>query len=142
MPTFRIMYEKRLLALGGMRPTACPCTNNAELGRGEVGLGKRMHLSGDGAHRKTEVAGEDDRVRAVRIEVQVVGAVRVRRVLRGRPDATERAGTEEVGAAADARCRQEYAATVGLTGEFATFYTVHRCPFVSAVVFQFKYLNY
>ena len=125
-----------------MRPTAIPCANNAELGRGEVGLGKRMHLSGDGAHREPVVAVDAARVRAAGTEAQDVGAVRVRRELRGQPVVAVRAGTEEAGAAAVARCWQEDAATVGLTGEFASIDTVHSSPFVSAFASQFKYLIY
>ena len=33
------MYEIRMLALGGLRPTAIPCANNAECW-GEVGRGE------------------------------------------------------------------------------------------------------
>ena len=62
------------------------------------GWGKveRMHLFGDGANRVTAAEAVVVPVRIVRAEVQVVGAVRVRRMLRGRPVVAAAAGVGEV----------------------------------------------
>ncbi len=103
------------------------------------GSGAGMHLSGDGSNRMTvaAVAVVAVPVRVARIEVQAVGAVRVRRTLRGRPVVAARTGAVEVVIPAVARRRQEDAYTVFLAGELATLDAVDRRPFVGAVVFQF-----
>ena len=66
-----------------------------------------MHLSGNGANCVTDVAHVVVPVRIARIEVQVVGVVRVRRILRRRPVVAVRAGVVEVVIPAVARRRQE-----------------------------------
>ena len=68
---------------------------------------KKMVSADHRAHTLTVVAVVDVPIRVARIEVQVVGVVRVRRVLRGRPVVAVRAGIVEVGAVAVARCWQE-----------------------------------
>ena len=88
----------------------------------------------------TEVEIVVVRVRFTRIEIQAVGG-RARRVLRGRPVVAVRTGIVEAGGIAVARCWQEDAATIDITGELATFHTVHRSPFVSAVAYQFILLR-
>ena len=88
-------------------------------------------------HSEPVAAAVAARVRAARIEVQVVCAVRDRRVLRGRPVVAVRAGIAEAGVIAAARCWQEDATTVGLTSELATLYSILRRPFVGAIFSQF-----
>lgn len=68
---------------------------------------KKMVSAGNRAHREPVVAVVVVRVRVAGIEVQVVGVVRVRRVLRGRPVVAVRTGIVEVGDVAVARCWQE-----------------------------------
>ena len=84
-----------------------------------------MHLSGDGANSVTVVAVVVVvPVRVARIEVQVVGVVRVRRTLCGRPVVAVRAGAVEAAIPAAARRRQEDNPTI-LACEFSAFDTVY-----------------
>lgn len=61
---------------------------------------KKMVSADNRPHTLTVVAVVVVRVRAIRIEVEVVGVVRVRRVLRRRPVVAVRAGIVEVGVVA------------------------------------------
>ena len=104
-------------------------------------LGKDALISGNRAHTRTVVAVVAVvPVRVARIEVQVVGVARVRRVLRGRPVVAVRTGIVEAGVVAAARCWQEDASAVGHTSILAAIDTVHCRPFVGAVVEQFLLL--
>ena len=99
-------------------------------------LGKDALISNHRADTLTDVAVEDARVRVTRIEVQAVGAARVRRELRGRPIVAVRTGIVEGGVVADARCRQEDATTIG-SGKQSAANAVLRRPSGSTVVSLF-----
>ncbi len=98
-------------------------------------LGKDALISGNRAHREPVVAAVVVRVRAARTEVQAVGVVRVRRVLRGRPVEAARTGIVEAGVVAAARCWQEDAAAIR-AGEQSPTNTILGCPCRSAIVKQ------
>ena len=103
-------------------------------------LGKDALISGNRAHREPVAAAVDVvRVRAAGIEVQVVGVVRARRVLRGRPVVAVRTGIVEVGVVAVARCWQEDAAAVGPGKQSAANAALGR-PSGSTVAYQFVLL--
>ena len=88
-------------------------------------IGARMHsYSGDGANCATDATAAAVPTRVARIEVQVVGEVRVRRTLRGRPVVAVRAGIADVVIPAVARRWQENAIKVYLARELVTFDTI------------------
>ena len=103
-------------------------------------LGKDALISDHRAHTSTAAAVGVAPVRVARTEVQAEGAARDRRALRGRPVVAVRTGIVEAGGEAAARCWQEDDAAVGLAGELTTFHTIHRRPFVGAVVAEFHLL--
>ena len=72
------------------------------------------------------------------VEVEVhraarVALARVALVERGRPIVAVVASIVELRVPAFASSRKKDATAIGLTGELASIYTIHRCPFVGAV---------
>ena len=67
-----------------------------------------MHLSGNRANCETVAAVVAEPAHVARVEVEVVGVVRERRALRGRPVVAEAAGVVETLIPTAARRRQEY----------------------------------
>ena len=73
------------------------------------------------------------------VEEEVHRAVRVviargAHVERGRPIVAVAASFVELRVIAFASSRKKDATAIGLTGELASIYTIHRCPFVGAVI--------
>lgn len=103
-------------------------------------LEKDALISGNRAHTLTDVAVvAAARAHVAGIEEQAAGVFRPRRVQHGRPVVAARTGILEVGDAADARCRQENATTVG-SGKQPATNAVLRRPSMSAVICQFNLL--
>ena len=77
-------------------------------------------------------------VHAPTVEAEVhrgarVALARVDLVERGRPIVAVAASFVELRVPAFASSRKKDATAIGLTGELASIYTIHRCPFVGAV---------
>ena len=87
----------------------------------------------DGAHQETAEATVVVPGRAVRVEAEDVGAVRVRRVLCRRPIVAERAGGIDIVMPSTTRRGQEYGAAIP-TSELTAVHTFSCCPCAGAVV--------
>lgn len=99
-------------------------------------LGKDALISNDGANASTAVAVAVVPVGVARVEVEVVGAVRVVWVLRRRPVVTALTSVVEDAAPAAASSGQEDAIAIDIAGELPAVHTIERCPFACAVIKQ------
>lgn len=91
-----------------------------------------LSFLGDWANRKTVEAVEAAPNGLAREEVEVVGAVRYRRAVRGQPVVAVAAGVEVI-APAFARRRQKYTVAIELARELASIDSVQGSPFNVAV---------
>ena len=143
MPTFSVMYDIRTSPWEACAPPQALAHKRVWVRVFQVASfkqGKDALISDHRAHFLTAVAVGVVPARVARIEAQAVGVARVRRVLRGRPVVAARTGIVEAGVVAVARCRQEDAATIDITGEFASFDTIHSRPFIGAIGYLFVLL--
>ena len=123
--------------LGHQCQLAHSTKQNVELTAGWVIWKKDALISNHWTHTSTIATVAVVPTRAARTEVQAVSAGRVRQVLRGEPIEAVRAGIEEVGDVAAARCRQEDAVAVDFARELAPFNTIDLYPFCWTIVKQF-----
>ena len=100
-------------------------------------FGKDALISNDGTDALTAEAVEVVPPASVaRVEVEVVGAVRVVWVLRRRPVVAVLTSVAEVAEPAVASSGEENAIAIDIAGELPAVHTIERCPFARAVVKQ------